>query len=99
MTTARIQRRCFTRGCAGIPTGGNWECPACKERIHAASVLATERAARRKRARELADTCTPITGGSLERVSLEVSHPPLAQANHSPSVHMNDRQYQTRCVK
>jgi hypothetical protein len=56
MTTASTQRHCFTRGCPGTPQGNAWECDVCRARIHAASVAATERAARRKRARELADT-------------------------------------------
>jgi hypothetical protein len=50
------QRRCFTHGCPGTPTGSHWECPACKRRIHLASEAATARAARRRKARELADT-------------------------------------------
>jgi hypothetical protein len=48
--------RCFVRGCLGVPIDTLWFCPQCATRIHQASVLATERAARRKRARELADT-------------------------------------------
>jgi hypothetical protein len=50
------QRRCFTRGCAGIPVGTAWECDECRARIHAASEAATARAARRRRARQLAAT-------------------------------------------
>ena len=37
------KRTCFTRGCNGIPTGNNWECDDCRQRIHEASVAATER--------------------------------------------------------
>lgn len=36
-------RRCFTHGCTGIPLGTAWECPKCKQRIHAASEAATTR--------------------------------------------------------
>jgi hypothetical protein len=56
MTTASTQRHCFTRGCAGIPVGNAWECAECKRRIHQASVRSTQRAERRRKARELADT-------------------------------------------
>jgi hypothetical protein len=48
------QRRCFVRGCLGVPIDTLWFCPQCATRIHQASVRATERAERRRKARALA---------------------------------------------
>jgi hypothetical protein len=56
MTAAPRPRKCFTPTCPNMAEPGHWECDVCPARIHAASEAATARAARRKRARELADT-------------------------------------------
>jgi len=55
--------RCFTFGCTGIPEGTCWECPACKQRIHLASLAATRRA---QQAKQLSGSVPPpLNGGSF----------------------------------